>query len=126
MSEIVLHLPACPSVNRTRRIDWRGNKKLVAWRKTADAEIRAAGSHRQWISYGMCSPMQCFEVNIAVPDDNGSDLDNLKAIADYLKHIKVIADDSRRHMRRFTVEVDKRVPQGCCRVTLRPWQEGTR
>lgn len=119
--DIVLAISAPPSVNRTRKVDWLGHKKLVAWRKQVNGEIAEAGAHRQWLSHGMSRSLQCFELHIAVADDAGPDIDNItKAVGDQLRRIEAIADDSRRHMRKLVVEVSPVIAPGTIRVTIKP------
>jgi len=122
--DIVLTISAPPSVNRTRKVDWRGNKKLKAWHAMADLEIMAAGG-RSWVKLGMIRVpvMDCFALHIEVPEQ-GCDLDNLKAIADYLKRIELVTDDARRNMRELHVVVVKDVPAGMVRVRLQPISGG--
>jgi hypothetical protein len=113
-ADIVLDLPVPPSVNRTRKIHWRGNKKLTDWHDKTDTFILFWKQRNRLPE----TPIERFELHVIGPEQ-GCDFDNLKAVADYLKRIEVIADDSRRHMCRLVFEVGD-VPVGQLRVTVRP------
>lgn len=116
-SDIILDLPAPPSVNRTRKIDWKGKRQLVAWGNVADGYVMAAKCRAR-------SPLKLeridrFELHIVVSEHHTKiDLDNgLKALIDYLRRIDLIVDDGPKHMRRLTVEWGL-APHGC-RVTVK-------
>lgn len=116
--DIVLDLPAPPSVNRTRRVDWKGRRQIEAFANVADAYVMAAKGRAN-------SPLRIekiprFELLITLSESHTRiDLDNgLKALIDYLRRIEVIEDDSPKHMRRLTIEWG-RAPHGC-RVTIKP------
>jgi Holliday junction resolvase RusA-like endonuclease len=116
--DIVLDLPAPPSVNRTRRVDWKGKKQIMAFANVADAYVLAARGRTN-------SPLKLvkvprFELIITLSEQHTKiDLDNgLKALIDYLRRIELIEDDSPKHMRKLTVEWG-RAPFGC-RVTIKP------
>lgn len=116
-ADVVLELPGpIPSVNRTRRVNWAGHRKLLQWHTDCNWQIAAFGPRD--VSRGIMKPIDRFELHVTV-GEQGCDLDNLKAIADYLKRIEVIADDARKNMRRLVVEVGD-VPAGRVRVTVRP------
>lgn len=117
-ADIILDLPAPPSVNRTRKIDWKGRSQLKAWGNVADAYVLAAKGRQR-------SPLRLdrinrFELHIVVSEHHTRiDLDNgLKALIDYLRRIDLIVDDGPKHMRRLTVEWGT-APHGC-RVTVKP------
>lgn len=96
---ITLDLPVPPSVNRTRRVDWRGARELSGWKARADAP---------------------FEVLVVLSDRARLDGDNgLKALLDYLIRIEVIQDDGPKFMRRLVVEWGE-APEGV-RVTVAPF-----
>lgn len=116
--DIVLDLPCPPSVNRTRRVDWKGKRQITAFANVADAYVLAA-------KVRSVSPLKLvkvprFELIITLSEQHTKiDLDNgLKALIDYLRRIGLIEDDSPKHMRRLTVEFG-RAPFGC-RVTIKP------
>lgn len=117
--EIVLDLPAPPSVNRTRKIDWKGKRQLTAWGNVADAYVLAAKGRQN-------SPLKLvkiprFELFVTISEHHTKiDLDNgLKALIDYLRRIELIEDDSPKHLRRLVVQWGM-APHGC-RVTVRPY-----
>lgn len=116
--DIVLDLPAPPSVNRTRKIDWKGKRAITSFENVADAYVMAAKGRSN-------SPLKLakiprFELLITLSETHTRiDLDNgLKALIDYLRRIELIEDDSPKHMRRLTIEWG-RAPFGC-RVTVKP------
>lgn len=115
---VILDLPPPPSVNATRRIDWKAMRKVNAWKNVADAYVLAAKgrSHQPLV----LTKIPRFEINILMSEQlNRIDLDNgLKALIDYLRRIELIEDDSPKHMRRLVVEWGL-APHGC-RVTVRP------
>lgn len=113
---IILDLPAPPSVNRTRKLDFSSLRATNAWKSVANAYVLAAKARKQ-------SPLRLtkiarFELHIVFAETSRLDLDNgLKALIDYLRKIEAIEDDSPKHMRRLTVEFGD-APFGC-RVTVR-------
>lgn len=116
--DIILDLPVPISVNRSRRVDWEGARKVKGWTRTADAMVLAARSRS-------CSPLKLekiakFELTVTLSEQHtGIDLDNgLKCLIDYLRRIELIEDDRQKCMRRLVVEWGS-APEGC-RVTLRP------
>jgi Holliday junction resolvase RusA-like endonuclease len=113
---VSIRLPVPPSVNRTRRVDWRARKPLDAWTRTADAMVVEQRVRTN-------SPISRFELNIVVSEGHTRcDLDNiLKHLVDFLRRINVIEDDSPRHLRKLTMRWGK-APEGC-RVTVIPWVE---
>lgn len=117
--DIVLDLPAPPSVNRTRRVDWRGMGRFKGWTRNADALVLASRGRmvnpQRW-----APPLMRFEVRIVMSEHHTKiDLDNgVKWLIDYLRRIEVIVDDGPKHMRRLVVEWGL-APEGC-RITLRP------
>jgi Holliday junction resolvase RusA-like endonuclease len=117
MSDIVIDLPAPPSVNRTRRVDWAATKVIKAWQNVANAYVLSAKGRTN-------SPLKLtkvprFELHIVMSEQSRIDLDNgLKALIDYLRKIELIEDDSPKHLRRLVVEFG-RAPFGC-RVTVKP------
>lgn len=102
----LLDLPPPPSVNRTRKINWRETKKIAAWHASAD---------RMLLSVKYRPPMiERFELRITFSEELVNfDLDNgLKGLIDYLRRIDAIVDDSKKHLRRLVVEWGD-APEGC-------------
>lgn len=101
---MVLELPPPPSVNRTRRVDWKGKRQLDEWRTVADAYVLAAKTRRP--APLRIEKLEQFEIIVVLDEKhNRIDLDNgLKALIDYLKRIEAIVDDGPKHLRRLVVE----------------------
>lgn len=117
---IVLDLPAPPSVNRTRRVDFAAGRKFKGWTKTADAMVLAGRARtRDPQPRSVPSP---FAVEVVLSEAHTKiDLDNgLKWLIDYLCRIEVIEDDGPAHMRELVVRLGV-APEGC-RVTVRPME----
>lgn len=116
--DIVLDLPVPPSVNRTRRIDWKAVRIFTAWKNVADAYVFCA--KRRENDPVIFTRIPRFELLIVISEVHTKmDLDNgLKALIDYLKRIELIEDDSPKHLRKLTVTWGL-APHGC-RVTVRP------
>lgn len=117
-ADIVLDLPAPPSVNRTRKIDWKGKRQLTAWGNVADAYVLAAKGRSR--SPLVLKKIPRFELLITISEHHTKiDLDNgLKALIDYLRRIELIEDDGPKHMRRLVVQWGSAIHG--CRVTVRP------
>lgn len=116
-ADIILDLPAPPSVNLTRRIDWSAVRHVKAWQNVANAYVLAAKGRK--LSPLRLSKIPRFELHVVMSERSKIDLDNgLKALIDYLRKIELIEDDSPKHMRRLVVEFG-RAPMGC-RVTVKP------
>jgi Holliday junction resolvase RusA-like endonuclease len=117
-SDIILDLPAPPSVNKTRKIDWAASRAVKAWHNVANAYVLAAMGRT--VGPLHLNKVPRFHLLIVVSEHHTKiDLDNgLKALIDYLRRIGLIEDDSWKHMRRLTVEWGY-APHGC-RVTVRP------
>jgi Holliday junction resolvase RusA-like endonuclease len=115
--DIVLDLPPPPSVNRTRKVDWKGKRQLTAFGNVADAYVMAAKGRA--VSPLKLVKIPRFELLIVLSEHHTKiDLDNgLKALIDYLKRIELIEDDSPKHLRKLTVTWGL-APHGC-RVTVR-------
>lgn len=115
---IVLDLPAPPSVNKVRRVNWAAVRCVKAWHNVANSYVLAAKGRT--ISPLRLTKVPRFELHIVMSEDHTKiDLDNgLKALIDYLRRIELIEDDSPKHMRRLVVEWGK-APFGC-RVTVKP------
>lgn len=113
-AEITLDLPAPPSVNRTRKIDFSSLRLVNAWKQSADALVMASrkpGELRRIEGQ--------FELSVTMSDAHTrADLDNgLKSIIDYLRRIRVIEDDSPKFFRKLTVQWGA-APEGC-RIIVR-------
>ena len=113
---ITLDLPAPPSVNKLRRIDWVNHGYARKWRSKANmcvlvAKCRPADPLR------LCR-IERFELHIMLSEKHTRvDLDNsLKCVIDYLVYIELIADDAQANMRKLTVEWGN-ATEGC-RITL--------
>lgn len=111
--EAVLLLPPPPSVNRTRKIDWKGQQKLEAWKDRADELVMVAGGLRKFPKMP-----DKFEAHILLDNSLTLDGDNAcKAILDYAKRLILIKDDGPKYLRKLTVQWGD-VPSGC-QLTLR-------
>lgn len=112
--EAVLYLPPPPSVNRTRKIDWRGAAAHQRWIKAADMFVLAHGGMR-----ALARLPGRFEAILTIDEHlNNLDLDNaIKAVIDYARRIELVIDDSKKFMRKVTIEWGH-APHGC-RLTLR-------
>lgn len=118
--DIVLDLPVPPSVNRTRKVDWRGHSKYVAWRREADKHfllVKRENKGREITGQ--------FEAIVTISGEHTSiDLDNgVKALLDYARRLELVPDDSPKYLRKLTVEWGK--AQEGCRLTLRPIESDT-
>jgi len=116
--EIVLDLPAPPSVNKLRRIDWWQHKLADKWKKGADGYVLAAKCRAE--NPVRLMKISRFELFITMSETHTKvDLDNsLKCLIDYLRHIELIENDAPKNMRGLHV-VWGHAPHGC-RVTVRP------
>jgi Holliday junction resolvase RusA-like endonuclease len=115
-ADITLDLPAPPSVNRTRRLDFSSLRIVNAWKNVADAYVLTAKTRKN--SPLRLTKVSRFELHVVMSERSRVDLDNgLKALIDYLRKIELIEDDSPKHMRRLVVEFGH-APMGC-RVTVR-------
>lgn len=118
--DIVLDLPAPPSVNKTRRVDWAGKSKLLLWKKSADVLVHVAKARKPSLPL---NKMPRFELAIVMSETHTNiDLDNgLKNIIDYLRRIGLIENDAKENMRALTVTwgSSEDAPHGC-RVFVRP------
>lgn len=115
--DMVIDLPAPPSVNRTRKLDFSSLRITNAWKNVANAYVLAAKGRRN--SPLRLTKVSRFELLVVFAETHKLDLDNgLKSLIDYLRKIEAIEDDSPRHMRRLVVEFGN-APMGV-RVTIRP------
>ncbi len=99
--DCTLDVPVPPSVNRTRRVDWRGHRQMVEWRRQAGLGLIELGQFR-----GRPQGIGRYELTITLDEAQCAlDPDNTaKAAADFLKSINVITDDSPRYCRRIVIE----------------------
>lgn len=115
--DVVIDLPAPPSVNRTRKLDFSSLRLTNAWKNVANAYVLAAKGRRE--NPLRLTKISRFELHIVMAEDSRTDLDNgLKIVIDYLRKIEAIENDSPKHMRRLIVDFGH-APHGC-RVTVRP------
>lgn len=113
---IVLDLPPPISVNKLRRINWQAQKRASAWREQADRFLMVAKSQKQ-VSFDR---IPRYELHILLSEDHVFvDQDNaLKLLIDYLRYREIVEDDSKKHLRKLTVEWGH-APAGV-RVTIIP------
>jgi Holliday junction resolvase RusA-like endonuclease len=111
--DVVLDLPVPPSVNRTKRIDWKYQKKLKVWKQSADGFVHIAKRNGLKLE-----KIPRFELRIVFSEEHtNSDLDNIiKHLIDYLRYIELLADDAKKHMRKIVVEWGE-APEGA-RITV--------
>jgi Holliday junction resolvase RusA-like endonuclease len=110
MNDVVLDLPIPPSINRTRRMDWRSMARRSQWEDAANA-LALLNRNRRKITGK-------FEVRITFSESCRMDLDNgVKHLIDYARKIELIVDDSPKYMRRIVVDWGH-APEGV-RLTLR-------
>jgi Holliday junction resolvase RusA-like endonuclease len=110
-SDIVLDLPVPPSVNRTRRVDWRSMARRADWEHAANTLALLNRKQRKITGK--------FEVLITLSERHTRmDLDNcVKELIDYARKIELITNDSPKYMRRIVVDWGH-APEGV-RLTLR-------
>lgn len=96
----VIDVPVPPSVNRTRRIDWRNHAKVLAWHKNADNMMMFVPKAARRPVLGK------YELLITLSEEHtGMDLDGgLKCLIDYLRRIELVTNDSPKYFRRLVVE----------------------
>jgi Holliday junction resolvase RusA-like endonuclease len=104
MSVTVIDLPIPPSVNRTRKINWRAHKKVVSFVTNADGCVMMAKRRKD-------DPLKLekhrrFQLNLTFSEQlTDVDLDNsLKTLIDYLRRIEAIENDAPANMRRIVIE----------------------
>ena len=109
--DTVLDIPVPPSVNKTRRVNWAARKDVEAWQIHADKTLMANGQYRKAKKHPIADR---FELTVILNEKTcGQDADNpLKGIIDYLRRIKLIRDDSKKYLRKITVEWGT-APTGC-------------
>jgi Holliday junction resolvase RusA-like endonuclease len=117
-AHITLNLPIPPSVNRTRRIDWAGDRARREFYLRADLYITAHGPRPAPVRR-ITGP---YEIKIQIPASlTRMDLDNhCKCLIDYLVSREFVPDDSKRYLQRLIVElvVEWTSPSPACRVTI--------
>jgi Holliday junction resolvase RusA-like endonuclease len=108
-----LDLPVPPSVNRSRKVHWRGQARRAQWKSAADALVLAHARGRRATIEGP------FEATVTLSESaTRMDLDNaVKSLIDYAREIELIRDDGPKHMRRLVVQWGD-APEGC-RLVLR-------
>lgn len=109
--DIVLDVPIPPSVNRTRKIDFRAAALVEKWKADADAMLMLSGQYRAAKRVPIGDRV---ELTIIL-DEQKCDLDPdnpVKAAIDYLRRIELIRNDDKRFMRKLTVEWGV-APEGC-------------
>lgn len=115
IGEIVLDVPAPPSVNRTRKVNWPGHRKYEAWKKDAGLHLVANGQYRK-AKPGIKGQ---YELTITLNENLcKADPDNpTKSAIDFLRSLELIPDDSPAYARKITIEWGE-APDGC-RLTVR-------
>jgi Holliday junction resolvase RusA-like endonuclease len=104
---ITLDLPTPPSVNRTRKIDWKGEAKRRAWVAQCDKHLTV-----QRIKPHNVAIAGRYQATISLPEDCPIDPDNgIKALLDYVRRVELVRDDSRKYLRRLVVEFGE-APEG--------------
>ncbi len=113
--ETVLDIPVPVSVNVTRRVDWRGHRKYVEWKRQAGMHLMANGQFRKAMKgIGRHELVIILdEAQCALDQDNP-----IKAAGDFLTAIGIIVDDAPKYRRRTVIEWGV-APAGC-RLIVRP------
>ena len=113
--ELQFDIPLPPSVNQTRRIDHKGNRKYQAWKKQAGLHLIANGQYR----IARKTHINQYELTITLNENQCKfDLDNCaKAAIDFLVSLEIIKDDSPKYLRRLIIKWGC-APDGC-RVRVR-------
>lgn len=109
--DIVLDLPAPPSVNRTRKVDKSALPMIAAWTRAADALVMAAwagGKRPKTVLDRFEAIIVLSEDSVRIDADNG-----IKKLLDYAKRLGLIVDDGPRHLRQITVRWGD-APRGWC------------
>jgi Holliday junction resolvase RusA-like endonuclease len=111
----VFDLPLPPSVNTTRKVDWKNRNRLNRWINAADAALMASGQFKS-----AQKNIVRFELHVVLDDEACRlDLDNgVKTLVDYLVRVGILANDSKKHWRKLTLEWGA-APAGC-RITVKP------
>jgi len=113
--ESILDLPVSPSVNETRKLHRPGLRRLAEWKRQAGMHLMANGQYRKAIK-----DVDRFEIEVVLNEKLcRCDGDNiLKNTIDYLRELKLIVNDSPKHMRKLTVSWGE-APSGM-RIIIRP------
>jgi hypothetical protein len=110
---IILDLPVPPSVNKTRKINWRAASASTRWIAAADALVMSQGR----LPPAIFGPWEMLVTMSAdhwlIDPDNG-----LKFLIDYCRRLDLIENDSPRFARRIVLEWGE-APEGC-RITIKP------
>jgi Holliday junction resolvase RusA-like endonuclease len=104
---ITLRLPRPPSVNSSRKINWRNFKDFQEWTRKADTAVLA---YKQL--FGVNKIVGPFILKLTIEDSGRGDLDNFaKHAIDYARRLELIVDDSRKYMRMLVIRWGN--VQGC-------------
>lgn len=116
-ADAVLDIPVPPSVNRTRRVNWKARPAVEKWEKQVDSWLTYTGQFRK---AKKAKPNGPYELTVILSDALcNTDPDNiLKHAIDYLRRVELITNDSPKYARRLVVEWGD-APKGC-RLILRP------
>ena len=120
---IQIDLPPPPSVNRTRKLDKAGLRRLHHWHDRSDAQVTYQWAQAKLkIRSRPYMPGQ-FGIRIQVNEKLKIDLDNIaKAVIDYCKRIELVTDDSKKYMRHVEIDWSDKLPKDCgARVLITPW-----
>ena len=100
--DIVLHLPPPVSVNKSRKVDWKGQQKVKDWLRLADQFLTVAKTRRE-VRF---ERLKRYEVHITLSEDHcATDADNgLKLLIDYLRSRDITAGDGPKQLRKIVVE----------------------
>jgi hypothetical protein len=113
MNDFTLIMPIPPSVNRTRRVDWRGNKARKQFYLRCDLFLSAYGP--QPLPFRLIKGP--YELDILIPMSSRLDLNNHdKVMVDYLVEREFVRGDSQKYLRGYSVHW---APIEHCRVTIR-------
>jgi Holliday junction resolvase RusA-like endonuclease len=96
---IVLDLPVPPSVNRTRKVDWRARSATARWLAQADALVMSQGRLPPAIIGPWEMSITMSESLWRIDPDNG-----LKCLIDFFRRISLIENDSPRFARRIVLQ----------------------
>ena len=104
-----LDLPVPPSINKTRRIDWRSFPAYKKWQADADKHFLLVKSQLR----GKKMPGR-FELTIVIDEtQTRCDAGNLeKHATDFLKRVDLITDDGPKYLRKLTIMFGA-APAGC-------------
>ena len=115
---IEIKLPFPPSQNNLFA-SGRGGKRFIApryakWRRQAEQLIMVSRAREFGVPVSIT-------VTLHAPDQRPRDADNhVKAIADSLVRMRVIAGDSQKHVRSTTARWGERIPGGLAIVRIEP------